>query len=47
MLIKMQKSLVNLIYVKMFVFFFALMNVSSRYWSPFHANEYVFSLNEQ
>ena len=46
MLIKMQKSLVNLIYVKMFVFF-ALMNVSSRYWSPFHANEYVFSLNEQ
>ena len=27
--------------------FFALMNVSSRYWSPFHANESVFSRNEQ
>ena len=29
------------------VCFFALMNVSSRYWSPFHANESVFSRNEQ
>ena len=27
--------------------FFALMNVSSRYWSPFHVNESVFSRNEQ
>ena len=27
--------------------FFALMNVSSRCWSPFHANECVFSRNEQ
>ena len=27
--------------------FFALMNVSSRYWSPFHANECVFWRNEQ
>ena len=27
--------------------FSALMNVSSRCWSPFHANECVFSLNEQ
>ena len=26
---------------------FALMNVSSHYWSPFHANDYVFSRNEQ
>ena len=26
---------------------FALMNVSAHYWSPFHANDYVFSLNEQ
>ena len=29
------------------VSFFALMNVSSRCWSPFHANECVFSRNEQ
>ena len=27
--------------------FFALMNISSHYWSPFHANECIFSLNEQ
>ena len=27
--------------------FFALMKVSSRCWSPFHANECVFSRNEQ
>ena len=27
--------------------FFALMNVSLRCWSPFHANECVFSRNEQ
>ena len=27
--------------------FFALMNVSSRCWSPFHTNEWVFSCNEQ
>ena len=27
--------------------FLALMNVSSRYWSPFHANECVFSRNEK
>ena len=27
--------------------FFALMNVSSRCWSPFHANECVLSRNEQ
>ena len=46
MLIKMQKSLLNLIYAQMFVFF-ALMNVSSLYWSPFHANDCVFSRNEQ
>ena len=26
---------------------FALMNVSSHYWSPFHANDCVFSRNEQ
>ena len=26
---------------------FALMNVSSHYWSPFHANDFVFSRNEQ
>ena len=25
---------------------FALMNVASHYWSPFHANDYVFSRNE-
>ena len=29
------------------VHFFALMNVSSRCWLPFHANECVFSRNEQ
>ena len=29
------------------VCFFALMNVSSHCWSPFRANEWVFSLNEQ
>ena len=29
------------------VSFLALMNVSSRCWSPFHANECVFSRNEQ
>ena len=29
------------------VCFFAIMNVSSRYWSPFHATESVFSRNEQ
>ena len=27
--------------------FLALINVSSLYWSPFHANECVFSCNEQ
>ena len=27
--------------------FFALMNGSLRYWSPFHANECIFSRNEQ
>ena len=27
--------------------FLTLMNVSSRYWLPFHANECVFSRNEQ
>ena len=27
--------------------FLVLMNVSSLYWSPFHANEGVFSCNEQ
>ena len=27
--------------------FFTVMNVSSRCWSPFHANECVFSRNEQ
>ena len=27
--------------------FFALMNISLRCWSPFHANESVFSRNEQ
>ena len=27
--------------------FLALMNVSSRYWSSIHANECVFSRNEQ
>ena len=27
--------------------FFALVNVSSRCWSPFHANECVFSRNGQ
>ena len=27
--------------------FFALMNVSSRCWSPFRRNECVFSVNEQ
>ena len=27
--------------------FFALMNVSSRCWSPFHTNQCVFSRNEQ
>ena len=27
--------------------YLALMNVSSRYWSSIHANEYVFSRNEQ
>ena len=43
MLIKMQKSLLNLIYVRMFVFL-TLMNVSLRYWSPFHANVCVFSV---
>ena len=26
---------------------FAIMNVSSQNWSPFHANECVFSRNEQ
>ena len=26
---------------------FALMNVSSHYWSPFHSNDCVFSRNEQ
>ena len=26
---------------------FALMNASSHYWSPFHANDCVFSRNEQ
>ena len=26
---------------------FALMNVSSRCWSPFHADDFVFSRNEQ
>ena len=26
---------------------FALMNVSSHYWSPFHANDCVYSRNEQ
>ena len=26
---------------------FALMNVSSDYWSPFHASDSVFSRNEQ
>ena len=46
MLINMQKLSLNLIYAQMFVFF-ALMNVSSPYLSPFHANECVFSLNEQ
>ena len=29
------------------VLIFALMNVSSHYWSPFHPNECVFSRNEQ
>ena len=46
MLIEMQKLLLNLIYAQMFVFFVA-MNVSLCYWSPFHANECVFSLSEQ
>ena len=46
MLIHMQKLSLNLIYAQMFVFF-ALMNVSSGYGLPFHANEFVFSLNEQ
>ena len=27
--------------------FLALMNAPSRYWSSIHANEYVFSCNEQ
>ena len=45
MLIEMQKLLLNLIYAQMFVY--ALMNVSLCYWSPFHANECVFSLNEE
>ena len=27
--------------------FFALMNVSSRHWSSFHENNYVFSRNER
>ena len=26
---------------------YALLNVSSHYWSPFHANNCVFSRNEQ
>ena len=26
---------------------FGLTNVSSHYWSPFHANDCLFSLNEQ
>ena len=26
---------------------FALMTVSSHYWSPFHPNDFVFSRNEQ
>ena len=30
-----------------YVCIFALMNVSSHYWSPFHANDCVFSRNEQ
>ena len=46
MLIKMQKSQLNLIYAQT-VRIFALMNVSSHYWSSFHANDCVFSRDEQ
>ena len=46
MLIKMQKSLVNLIYGQM-IFFLSLMNVTSRNCLPFQGNDCVFSCNEQ
>ena len=36
-----------MIYAQMFLFFFTLMNGSLHYWLPFHANECIFSLNEQ
>ena len=34
-------------YVQTYVCIFTLMNVCLHYWSPFHANDCVFSLNEQ
>ena len=37
MLTKMQKSLLNLIHAQTFIFF-VLINVSLRYWLPFHSN---------
>ena len=46
MLIKMQKIVIESDLCAN-VCIFALMNVSSHYWSPFHANDCVFSRNEQ
>ena len=46
MLIKMQKIVIESdLWANVRIF--ALMNVSSHYWSPFHANDCVFSRNEQ
>ena len=46
MLIKMQKIVIESDLCEN-VRIFALMNVSSHYWSPFHANDCAFSRNEQ